>query len=96
MASFVQQTINHLALLVEHRWSLPQFATTDRSYLETFPALVPTVDELHECINYSSHWRQQLLLLQAVVEAARADTRPRHVRTDGIKSDPFFRQVASI
>jgi len=90
VGSFVQQTINHLALFVKHRWGLPQFDTIDRSYLETFPALVPPIDELHECIDYPSHWRQQTLLLQAVIEAARADTSPRYMRADGVEGDQLF------
>lgn len=56
MASLVQQTIYNLTFFVENRWSLPQFNPINWTYLETFPALVTTIDELHECIDYTLHW----------------------------------------
>ena len=96
MASFVQQTIQNLALLVEHHRSLPQLDAVNRTYLETFPTLVTTIDELHECIDYPLHWRQKTFLLQTVVEVARADTRPRHVRADGIEGDALLWKIATV
>jgi hypothetical protein len=96
MTSFVQQTIQNLALGVEHRWSLPQFDAVDWTYLETFSTLVTTIDELHKCIDDSLHWRQQTFLLQTVVEVARADTGPGHVRTDGVEGDVILWQEFAI
>jgi hypothetical protein len=96
MASFIKQTIHNLALLVEHRWSLPQFDTFNWTYLETFSTLVTTIDEMHECIDYPLHWRQKTFFLQTVVEVARADARPGHMRADGIEGYAFFGQILSI
>ena len=93
MTSFIQQHVQNLALFVEHRWSLPQSDAVNWTYLETLSTLVTTIDELHKCIDYPLHWRQQTFFLQTVVEVARADTRPRHVGTDSIEGDVLFRQV---
>ena len=90
MSSFVQQTIQNFALLVEHRWGLPQLNTVHWTYLETLPTLITTVDELHEGIDYSLHWRQKTFFLQTVVEVARADTCPGHVRADGVECHLLF------
>ena len=96
MTSFVKQTIENLAFLVKHRWSLPQLDSVDWTYLETLSTLVTPIDELHECIHYSLHWRQKTFFLQAVVEVTRSDASSRNMRADSVQGHVLLGKVFPI
>jgi len=54
------------------------------------------VNEMHESIDYSFHWRKKAFLFQDVVKCASADVRSGHVRTDGIEPDVLLREILAV
>lgn len=93
MTSVIEQSIQILTLLVEYTRSFANVGTADRTNLEDLSALVALVYEIHECIDYPTHWRQEAFLLQIVVERTSADVCPGYVWTDGIETDLLLGQI---
>jgi hypothetical protein len=92
----VQQIVQVLAFLVEYTWCLTRPKRTNRTNLETLSALIAVVDEMHECVDYPFHWRQESLTLQVVVEGTSADVSSSYMRAHGIKGDILFSHVFAV
>lgn len=96
MASFVQQAVDYLTLLVEDVWRLSNLKAIDRTNLEALTAHLLVIDEMYECIDNTLHRRQEAFVFQSVIKCAGTDACSGHMRANGVEGDVLLGEVFAV